>query len=91
MRQDLFIQKLRQCNVVFDFSDAAADLREKEIKRQTLQEILEYINMNRGVLTEPIYSEVVRMVRMLYRDQGQWFNIYNHSFRPTCFEQFHPK
>lgn len=62
LRQDLFIQKIRQCNVVFDFSDAAAELREKEIKRQTLQEILEYINLNRNVLTEPIYPEIVRMV-----------------------------
>ncbi|CDH57495.1 b-type regulatory subunit of protein phosphatase2a rts1p [Lichtheimia corymbifera JMRC:FSU:9682] len=61
LRQDLFIQKIRQCNVVFDFSDAAAELREKEIKRQTLQEILEHINLNRNVLTEPIYPEIVRM------------------------------
>lgn len=64
MRPDLFIQKIKQCTVVFDFSDASAELREKEIKRQTLQEILEHISMNRGVLTENVYPEIVQMVRM---------------------------
>lgn len=62
LRQDLFIQKIRQCTVIFDFSDASSELREKEIKRQTLQEILEYININRGVLTEAVYPEIVNMV-----------------------------
>jgi serine/threonine-protein phosphatase 2A regulatory subunit B' len=62
MRPDLFIQKIKQCTVVFDFSDASAELREKEIKRQTLQEILEHISMNRGVLTENVYPEIVQMV-----------------------------
>ena len=51
--------------VCFDFSDASSELREKEIKRQTLQEILEYVNMNRGVLTESVYPEIVNMVRKL--------------------------
>ena len=62
MRPDLFLQKIKQCTVVFDFSDASAELREKEIKRQTLQEILEHISMNRGVLTENVYPEIVNMV-----------------------------
>lgn len=65
MRPDLFIQKIKQCTVVFDFSDASAELREKEIKRQTLQEILEHISMNRGVLTENVYPEIVNMVSFL--------------------------
>lgn len=66
LRQDLFIQKIRQCTVVFDFSDASSELREKEIKRQTLQEILEYVNMNRGVLTEAVYPEIVNMVMYMF-------------------------
>ncbi|KAI8988779.1 phosphatase 2A regulatory B subunit-domain-containing protein [Pilobolus umbonatus] len=61
MRQDLFLRKIKQCAVIFDFSDASAELGEKEIKRQTLQEILEYISMNRGVLTESVYPEIVNM------------------------------
>lgn len=66
MRPDLFIQKIKQCTVVFDFSDASAELREKEIKRQTLQEILEHISMNRGVLTENVYPEIVNMVSFFF-------------------------
>lgn len=62
LRPDLFIQKLRQCMVICDFSDPSAELSEKEVKRQTLQEILEYVGMNRGVLTsEAPYPETVKM------------------------------
>lgn len=62
-REDLFIQKLRQCCVVFDFaSDPLSDLRWKEVKRTTLQEMVEYVLRNKDVLTEPIYGEAVNMV-----------------------------
>ncbi|KAL1918281.1 uncharacterized protein VTP21DRAFT_2941 [Calcarisporiella thermophila] len=60
-RQELLLRKLRQCSVVFDFNDASADLEGKEIKRHTLTEILEYISLNRNVLTEPVYSGIVSM------------------------------
>jgi len=39
-----------------------SDLKAKEIKRSALNEILDYISNNRGILTEQIYPEVVRMV-----------------------------
>jgi serine/threonine-protein phosphatase 2A regulatory subunit B' len=48
--------------VVFDFNDASAELQGKQIKAQTLHEMLEYITQNRGVVTEQIYPEVVNMV-----------------------------
>ncbi|KAJ3194095.1 Serine/threonine-protein phosphatase 2A 56 kDa regulatory subunit delta isoform [Irineochytrium annulatum] len=60
-RQDLFLKKIGQCNVIFDFNDALSDLKGKEIKRQTLTELVEYITNNRGVITEPIYPEVIGM------------------------------
>ncbi|KAI9104097.1 phosphatase 2A regulatory B subunit-domain-containing protein [Phlyctochytrium arcticum] len=60
-RQDLLIRKIQQCNVIFDFNDAFSDLKGKEIKRQTLTELVEYISNNRGVITEPIYPEVIHM------------------------------
>ena len=63
-RQGLFIEKIRQCYVIFDFNDASADLKGKEIKRQALSEMLDYITKNRNVITEPIYPEVVQMVSM---------------------------
>ena len=31
-----------------------------KVKRAALQEMVEYVNNNRGVLTEPVYPEVVR-------------------------------
>lgn len=61
-REKLFIEKLHQCSVVFDFSvDPLSDLKSKEIKRQNLNELVEYITTNRGVLTEPVYEEIIRM------------------------------
>lgn len=61
-RQDLFLRKLEQCAVLFDFNDASTELKSKEVKRQTLHEMLNFITTNRGVITEPIYPEVVAMV-----------------------------
>lgn len=62
-QEALFIRKLRQCCVVFDFVDAVSDLRGKEIKRGTLQELIEYISFGRSnVLTEEVYPEIIRMI-----------------------------
>uniref|UniRef100_A0A8C2BW52 Serine/threonine protein phosphatase 2A regulatory subunit n=1 Tax=Cyprinus carpio TaxID=7962 RepID=A0A8C2BW52_CYPCA len=61
-QEKLFVQKLRQCCVLFDFlSDPLSDLKWKEVKRAALSEMVEYINHNRSVITEPIYPEVVHM------------------------------
>ncbi|KAH8817538.1 protein phosphatase PP2A0 B subunit gamma isoform [Flagelloscypha sp. PMI_526] len=60
-RPQLFIKKLHQCRVLFDFNDASAELKGKQIKAQTLHEMLEYITTQRGVITDNIYPEVVNM------------------------------
>ncbi|XP_004349264.2 protein phosphatase 2A regulatory subunit B' delta isoform [Capsaspora owczarzaki ATCC 30864] len=60
-REALFCQKLRQCSVGFDFSDALSDLRGKEIKRASLHELVEYVTNNRGIITEAVYPEAVSM------------------------------
>ncbi|XP_025924675.1 serine/threonine-protein phosphatase 2A 56 kDa regulatory subunit delta isoform isoform X3 [Apteryx rowi] len=61
-REELFIQKLRQCCVLFDFiSDPLSDLKFKEVKRAGLNEMVEYITHNRDVVTEAIYPEAVVM------------------------------
>lgn len=60
-RPSLFVRKLHQCRVLFDFNDASAELRGKQIKAQTLHEMLEYITTQRGVITENVYPEVVNM------------------------------
>uniref|UniRef100_A0A0B7APN7 Serine/threonine protein phosphatase 2A regulatory subunit n=1 Tax=Arion vulgaris TaxID=1028688 RepID=A0A0B7APN7_9EUPU len=61
-KEDLFIQKIRQCSVLFDFiQDPLSDLKWKEIKRATLNEMVEYVTQNRGVLSEAIYPEAIHM------------------------------
>ncbi|XP_071833818.1 serine/threonine-protein phosphatase 2A 56 kDa regulatory subunit epsilon isoform-like isoform X1 [Apostichopus japonicus] len=59
---DLVSKKLRQCCVVFDFMDAVSDLKGKEIKRASLNELVDYITTGRGVLSEDLYPEIVQMV-----------------------------
>lgn len=65
-REDLFMKKLNQCNVIFDFTNASMDIRSKEIKREALHELLEYVTNNRNVITEPIYSKVIDMVHFFF-------------------------
>ncbi|XP_019869337.2 serine/threonine-protein phosphatase 2A 56 kDa regulatory subunit gamma isoform isoform X2 [Aethina tumida] len=61
-REELVVQKLRQCCVLFDFaSDPLSDLKWKEVKRAALQEMLELVQTQKGVITENIYPEAVHM------------------------------
>ncbi|CAG9813207.1 unnamed protein product [Phaedon cochleariae] len=61
-REELFVQKLRQCCVLFDFAaDPLSDLKWKEVKRAALQEMVEYVTQQKGVITETIYAEAVNM------------------------------
>ncbi|XP_034326307.1 serine/threonine-protein phosphatase 2A 56 kDa regulatory subunit delta isoform isoform X6 [Magallana gigas] len=61
-REELFIQKLRQCCVLFDFvQDPLSDLKWKEVKRAGLNEMVEFVTHNRGVVTDAIYPEAIQM------------------------------
>ncbi|XP_052276268.1 serine/threonine-protein phosphatase 2A 56 kDa regulatory subunit gamma isoform-like isoform X2 [Dreissena polymorpha] len=61
-REELFIQKLRQCCVLFDFmQDPLSDLKWKEVKRAGLNEMVEFVTQNRGVITDAIYPEAIHM------------------------------
>ncbi|XP_051876532.1 protein phosphatase 2, regulatory subunit B', epsilon isoform X3 [Pristis pectinata] len=60
----LFQKKLQQCCVVFDFMDSLADLKMKEYKRSTLSELVDFVAVGRGILTEQTYPEVVKMVSL---------------------------
>ena len=53
-KQSLFMRKLRMCCVLFDFHDPTKNLREKEIKRQTLLEIVDYISADDGKFSENV-------------------------------------
>ncbi|TGZ70978.1 hypothetical protein CRM22_002881 [Opisthorchis felineus] len=62
-REELLIQKLNQCCVVFEFvPDVLSDLKDKEIKRDALHELTEYLVENTGPITDAMYPEVVRMI-----------------------------
>lgn len=60
--EDLIIKKIRQCRVIFDYSNPDSDIEQKEIKQDTLIELVDYINNNRGFLTSSIYREIIDMV-----------------------------
>lgn len=45
--------------------DPVADLKGKEIKRAALNDLSTYITHGRGVLTEAVYPEIIRMVSAL--------------------------
>ena len=82
-RQELFLQKLEQCNVIFDFNDASADMKPKEIKRVALNELLEYVSNNRSVITEPMYPKVVEMfAKNLFRPIPPPVNPIGDAFDP---------
>lgn len=64
-RESLFIQKLQQCCTLFDFVvDPLSDLKWKEVKRAALNEIVDYVTHNQGVVSEVIYPEAVCMVSL---------------------------
>ncbi|WOL05022.1 serine/threonine protein phosphatase [Canna indica] len=61
-RQALFLRKLQIYAVVFDFSDTLKMIREKEVKRQTLSELVDFVQSGSGRLKEPVQEELVRTV-----------------------------
>ena len=66
-RANLFLKKLEQCKTIFDFTDPNVDIDAKNIKTQTLTEIMEYISTTKDSLTEYMYGEIASMVRLISR------------------------
>lgn len=61
-QHELFVQKLRQCCAVFDFTDPVTDVKNKEIKRACLSELIDHVTSARGCLQESTYPEIIQMV-----------------------------
>ncbi|CAI0407651.1 unnamed protein product [Linum tenue] len=61
-RQNLFLRKLQICCFQFDFGDTLKSVREKEIKRQTLLELVDFIQSGSGKINENCQEEMIRMV-----------------------------
>lgn len=68
-QQELLKLKVRQCCIVFDFTNPISDAEGKELKREILKELVDYIS-NEENQHEPfasdIYAEVFNMVRNFY-------------------------
>ncbi|XP_016992583.2 serine/threonine-protein phosphatase 2A 56 kDa regulatory subunit gamma isoform isoform X5 [Drosophila takahashii] len=60
-REELFIQKIRQCCTLFDFSEPLSDLKWKEVKRAALHEMVDFLTNQNGIITEIIYPEAINM------------------------------
>ncbi|KAG6769760.1 hypothetical protein POTOM_025421 [Populus tomentosa] len=61
-RPNLFLRKLQLCCFHFDFTDTLKSMREKEIKRQTLLELVDFIQSGSGKITENCQEEMIKMV-----------------------------
>lgn len=61
-KQSLFIRKLHMCCILFDFADPTKNLSEKEVKRQTLLELVDYVSSANGKFSEAVMQEVIKMV-----------------------------
>mmetsp|Transcript_36694 Transcript_36694/g.85714 ORF Transcript_36694/g.85714 Transcript_36694/m.85714 type:complete len:563 (-) Transcript_36694:581-2269(-) len=60
-RQSLFVRKLRLCSMQMDFSDQG-DVKDKEIKRLNLLEIMDYINNTKNVFNEQTFPDITEMI-----------------------------
>lgn len=69
---ELLSRKLAQCGVMFDFLDCVADLKGKEVKRAALNELVECVGSTRGVLIEPVYPDIIRMVSTWHPTTQLW-------------------
>ncbi|KAI0508139.1 hypothetical protein KFK09_014273 [Dendrobium nobile] len=59
-KSNLYISKLNICSVVFDFSDPDKNSAEKDIKRQTLVDLVDYVH-SRPRFTEAMIEESYKM------------------------------
>ncbi|XP_057979248.1 serine/threonine protein phosphatase 2A 57 kDa regulatory subunit B' beta isoform-like [Malania oleifera] len=61
-RSNLFLRKIQICCLLFDFSDTLKLVREKEIKRQTLLELVDFVQSGSCTISEPMQQELIWMV-----------------------------
>ncbi|PIN24454.1 Serine/threonine protein phosphatase 2A, regulatory subunit [Handroanthus impetiginosus] len=61
-RHNLFIRKLQICCILFDFTDTMKSIREKEIKRQTLAELVDLVQSGSCKMNEIMQEELIKMI-----------------------------
>eukprot|EP01068_Selenidium_serpulae_P014408 Selendium_serpulae@DN6095_c0_g2_i5.p1 len=61
-RVETFRRKLQACSTVYDFNRPGANVSQKDAKKQTLLEIVEYVNNQRNAFHESVTPNVIEMV-----------------------------
>ncbi|CAN1838470.1 Serine/threonine protein phosphatase 2A 59 kDa regulatory subunit B' eta isoform [Linum perenne] len=65
-KQKLLVTKLNLCCTIYDFTDPTKNIKEKEIKRQTLLDLVDYIatSANGKKFSDSLIQEMVKMVSL---------------------------
>lgn len=61
-RPNLFLAKLNLCSNIFDFRDPSKNSKEKDIKKQTLLELVDFISTGTMKISEHVIEVVTKMV-----------------------------
>ncbi|XP_062186995.1 serine/threonine protein phosphatase 2A 57 kDa regulatory subunit B' theta isoform-like [Phragmites australis] len=61
-KQSLLFKKLNLCCTLFDFTDPTKNIKEKEIKKQMLLEIVDYIVSANGKFPEIVVEAITKMI-----------------------------
>lgn len=63
-RHVLFLKKLQICSYMFDFTDTLKNSMEKEIKRQTLLELVDLVQSGSSKMNEIMQGEMIKMISL---------------------------
>ncbi|KAF6170988.1 hypothetical protein GIB67_014805 [Kingdonia uniflora] len=83
---NLFIRKLNMCCVVFNFSDPSKNLKEKDTKRHTLLELVDYITMVTSKFNEIVVQEIMKMVSV-----NLFYTFPSGNFGSKILENYDPE
>lgn len=63
-QEELFLQKLQQCCVIYNFKFSEIDAYEKDVKLESLNNMLNYIVKARNILTKRVHDAILHMVSL---------------------------
>eukprot|EP01128_Nolandella_sp_AFSM9_P004687 TRINITY_DN2142_c0_g1_i1.p1 TRINITY_DN2142_c0_g1~~TRINITY_DN2142_c0_g1_i1.p1 ORF type:complete len:638 (+),score=168.28 TRINITY_DN2142_c0_g1_i1:38-1915(+) len=84
-QEHMFVEKVNQCKVVFDFTKAInlAEAEQKEIKRECLLELVEFLLTEKIQFSPEMYKAVIDMIRVnLFRPLPPRLNPRGEMFDP---------
>ncbi|XP_044727575.1 serine/threonine-protein phosphatase 2A 56 kDa regulatory subunit epsilon isoform-like [Chrysoperla carnea] len=61
-RESLLIRKIQQCTTLFDFSDPNIDNKSQMVKKNVLNELIDYITDDKNSISDNASSEIINMV-----------------------------